>query len=85
MYKRQVFAGGLDGHIRAYSTSNGQILWDFDTVQEFQTSNGIRGEGGSIDGPGPVIANGLVFVNSGYGQFGQMPGNLLLVFGVPNN
>ena len=80
-----VFAGGLDGHIRAYSTSNGQILWDFDTVQEFQTSNGIRGEGGSIDGPGPVIANGLVFVNSGYGQFGQMPGNLLLVFGVPNN
>jgi polyvinyl alcohol dehydrogenase (cytochrome) len=80
-----VFAGGLDGHIRAYSTSDGQILWDFDTVQEFETSNGIRGKGGSIDGPGPVIANGLVFVNSGYGQFGQMPGNLLLVFGVPDN
>jgi polyvinyl alcohol dehydrogenase (cytochrome) len=80
-----VFAGGLDGHIRAYSTSDGQILWDFDTVQEFETSNGIRGKGGSIDGPGPVIANGLVFVNSGYGQFGQIPGNLLLVFGVPDN
>ncbi len=79
-----VFAGGLDGHIRAYSTSDGQILWDFDTVQEFETSNGIRGKGGSIDGPGPVIANGLVFVNSGYGQFGQIPGNLLLVFGVPD-
>jgi polyvinyl alcohol dehydrogenase (cytochrome) len=61
------------------------MLWDFDTVQEFETSNGIRGKGGSIDGPGPVIANGLVFVNSGYGQFGQIPGNLLLVFGVPDN
>jgi len=80
-----VFAGGLDGHIRAYSTTDGQILWDFDTVQEFETSNGILGKGGSIDGPGPVIANGLVFVNSGYGQFGQIPGNLLLVFGVPDN
>ena len=80
-----VFAGGLDGHIRAYSANNGQILWDFDTVQEFETSNGIPGKGGSIDGPGPVIANGLVFVNSGYGQFGQIPGNLLLVFGIPDN
>ena len=80
-----VFAGGLDGHIRAYSTNDGQILWDFDTVQEFETSNGILGKGGSIDGPGPVIANGLVFVNSGYGQFGQIPGNLLLVFGIPDN
>tara|TARA_B100000029_G_scaffold100569_1_gene90762 strand:+ start:3329 stop:4921 length:1593 start_codon:yes stop_codon:yes gene_type:complete len=80
-----VFAGGLDGHIRAYSTTDGQILWDFDTVQEFETSNGILGKGGSIDGPGPVIANGLVFVNSGYGQFGQIPGNLLLVFGIPDN
>jgi polyvinyl alcohol dehydrogenase (cytochrome) len=80
-----VFAGGLDGHIRAYSTSNGQILWDFDTVREFETVNGVPGKGGAIDGPAPVIANGLVFVNSGYGQFGQMPGNLLLVFGVPDN
>ena len=78
-----VFAGGLDGHIRAYSSNDGQILWDFDTVREFKTVNSIRGKGGSIDGPGPVIVDGLVFVNSGYGQFGQMPGNLLLVFGVP--
>ena len=78
-----MFAGGLDGHIRAYSSNDGQILWDFDTVREFKTVNSIRGKGGSIDGPGPVIVDGLVFVNSGYGQFGQMPGNLLLVFGVP--
>jgi len=78
-----VFAGGLDGHIRAYSSGDGHILWDFNTVQEFETVNGVQGKGGSIDGPGPVIVNGLVFVNSGYGQFGQMPGNLLLAFGVP--
>ncbi len=77
-----VFAGGLDGHIRAHSTEDGSVLWDFDTAREFETVNGVAGRGGAIDGPGPVIAGGLVFVNSGYGIFGQMPGNLLLAFGV---
>ncbi|MEE8117051.1 MAG: PQQ-binding-like beta-propeller repeat protein, partial [Gemmatimonadales bacterium] len=77
-----VFAGGLDGHIRAHSTEDGSLLWDFDTAREFETVNGVVGRGGAIDGPGPVIAGGLVFVNSGYGIFGQMPGNLLLAFGV---
>jgi len=77
-----VFAGGLDGHIRAHSTEDGSLLWEFDTVREFETVNGVAGRGGAIDGPGPVIAGGLVFVNSGYGVFGQMAGNLLLAFGV---
>ncbi len=77
-----VFAGGLDGHIRAHSTEDGSILWDFDTAREFDTVNGVAGHGGAIDGPGPVIAGGLVFVNSGYSTFGQMGGNLLLAFGV---
>ena len=77
-----VFAGGLDGHIRAHSTEDGSVLWDFDTARAFDTVNGVPGRGGAIDGPGPVIADGLVFVNSGYGVFGQMPGNVLLAFGV---
>lgn len=77
-----VFAGGLDGHMRAHATDDGRVLWDYDTVRDFETVNGIPGRGGAIDGPGPVIADGLVFVNSGYGTFGQMPGNVLLVFGV---
>ncbi len=75
-----VFAGGLDGHIRAHATSDGRVLWDFDTVREFTTVNGVPGRGGAIDGPGPVIAGGFVYVNSGYGTFGQMPGNVLLAF-----
>jgi len=78
-----VFAGGLDGHIRAYSTEDGRVLWDFDTARDFETVNGVPGRGGSIDGPGPVVAGGLLFVNSGYGSFGQMPGNVLLAFEVP--
>jgi len=54
------------------------VIWDFDTAREFQTVNGIKARGGSIDGPGPVIANGMVFINSGYSRFGGMPGNVLL-------
>src|SRR5688572_9832762 len=51
-----VFAGALDGHIRAYDSSNGNILRDFNTVQEYKTVNGIAGRGGAIDGPAPVVA-----------------------------
>jgi len=38
--------------------------------------------GGSIDVAGPAIVNGMLFVNSGYGQWGGMPGNVLLAFSV---
>lgn len=75
-----VFAGALDGHMRAYATENGKILWDYDTVKEFETINGIKGRGGAIDGPAPVVSDGMLFVNSGYGMFGQMAGNVLLAF-----
>jgi len=66
--------------VRGYSAEDGKILWDFDTVREFQTVNGVKGKGGSIDGPGVVVVNGMVFVNSGYSRFGGMPGNVLLAF-----
>lgn len=77
-----VFSGGLDGFIRAWSTADGRLLWRYDTAGEYDTVNGVPGMGGALDGPGPVIANGLVLVNSGYGMFGQMPGNVLLAFSV---
>ena len=44
--------------------------------------NGVRAKGGSINGPGPVVVDGMVYVNSGYGQFGSIPGNVLLAFGI---
>ena len=40
------------------------------------------GRGGSLDGPGPAIAGGMLFVNSGYRTAGGMPGNVLLAFSV---
>jgi polyvinyl alcohol dehydrogenase (cytochrome) len=76
------FSGSVDGHIRAYSASDGRIVWDFDTIREYQTVNGVPGRGGSIDGPGPVIGGGMVYVNSGYPTAGGTPGNVLLAFSV---
>ncbi len=76
-----VFSPSLDGHIRAFSTEDGQMLWDFDTAaQTYSTVNGVPAKGGSIDGAGPVIAGGMLFVNSGYPRNGGMPGNVLLAF-----
>ncbi|RYY22088.1 MAG: dehydrogenase [Chitinophagaceae bacterium] len=75
-----VFAGSLSGKLRAYSTFDGSILWEFDTAIPFETVNGIKGKGGSIDGPPPVVADGMLFVSSGYGMFGQASGNVLLAF-----
>jgi polyvinyl alcohol dehydrogenase (cytochrome) len=77
-----VFSGAIDGHLRAFATTDGRMLWDFDTVRDYQTVNGIAGKGGSLDGAGPVIVDGMVFVNSGYPRFGGLPGNVLLAFGV---
>ena len=77
-----VFSGALNGHFRAYSTATGEILWDFDTNRPFDTVNGVQAKGGSIDAPGPVIAHGMVFTNSGYGIFGGIAGNVLLAFSV---
>jgi polyvinyl alcohol dehydrogenase (cytochrome) len=75
-----VFSGSLDGHVRAYSAGDGSIVWDFDTVREYDTVNGVKASGGAIDGPGVVVVNGMVFVNSGYMRFGGLPGNVLLAF-----
>jgi polyvinyl alcohol dehydrogenase (cytochrome) len=76
------FSGSVDGHIRAYDAATGAIVWDFDTIRTYETVNGVPGRGGSLDGPGPAIGGGMVFVNSGYPTAGGTPGNVLLAFSV---
>jgi polyvinyl alcohol dehydrogenase (cytochrome) len=76
-----VFSPSNDGAVRAYSTANGSVLWSFDTNHDFKTVNGVKAKGGSMNGPAPVVAGGMVYVNSGYGAFGLRPGNVLLAFG----
>ena len=75
-----VFSGSVDGHLRAFSAADGKVLWDVDTARDYDAVNGVRGQGGSLDGPGAVVVGGMLFVNSGYSRFGGMPGNVLLAF-----
>jgi polyvinyl alcohol dehydrogenase (cytochrome) len=77
-----VFSGGIDGHLRAYASGNGAIVWDVDTAQPYKTVNGVAGNGGALDGPGPVVVGGMLFVNSGYQFITGKPGNVLLAFSV---
>lgn len=75
-----VFSGARDGILRGYSTESGKVLWNVDTAQRYETVNKVEAQGGAIDGPGPVVAGGMLFVNSGYAWWGGRPGNVLLAF-----
>ena len=77
-----VFSGSVDGHLRAYSTESGTIVWTFDTAREFDTVNKVKSRGGAIDVGGPAVAEGMVLTTSGYATFGGRGGNVLLAFSV---
>jgi len=75
------FLGSWDGHIRAYETKTGKMIWDFNTVQDFETVDGVKARGGSIISMGPVVADGMFYITSGYSGT-ALPGNVLLAFGI---
>jgi len=77
-----IFSGGVSGYLRAYATADAKLLWEVDTAHEFRTVNGISANGGAMDGPGPTIVDGMLYVDSGYAQWGGLPGNVLLAFEV---
>jgi polyvinyl alcohol dehydrogenase (cytochrome) len=78
-----VFSGTADGHLRAYAIKDGSIIWDFDTAATtYDAVNGMKAKGGTLDGGGPTIANGILYTNSGYGRLIGQSGNVLLAFTV---
>jgi polyvinyl alcohol dehydrogenase (cytochrome) len=79
-----VFSGAINGMMRAYSTADGKVIWEFNTARDFDTVNGVAGKGGAINGPGPVVVGGMMFTNSGYAYLGVggAGGNVLLAFSV---
>jgi polyvinyl alcohol dehydrogenase (cytochrome) len=77
-----VFSGTADGHLRAYSAKDGSIIWEVDTALPVSTVNAGQTKGGTLDGGGPTIANGILYTNSGYGRIVGQPGNLLLAYTV---
>lgn len=76
-----IFAAGLDGTVHALNAFNGNQIWQFDTAKDFQTVNGVAAHGGSIGSAGVTVANGMLFVTSGFTGFQNgVPGNVLLAF-----
>lgn len=76
------FSASMDGGLRAYAADDGTIVWQFDTNRDFTTVNGVAAKGGAMDGPGVVVADGMLYVGSGYVSLIGRPGNVLLAFGI---
>jgi outer membrane protein assembly factor BamB len=72
-----LFSGSNDGGLRAHSAETGDVLWTFDANGDFETVNGVAASGGSFNGPGPVVVDGMVYVGVGYRFIGSRPGNVL--------
>lgn len=82
-----VWLGTMDGQLRALDANGGAILWTYNTTTPINSINGVMGHGGSIGPTNAVIANGRVFVTSGYAQWTDRlsDGNILMVFGLPSD
>lgn len=75
-----VITAGLDGRIFIFNSDTGEQLFKYDSAIDFETVNGLEGYGGSIDSHSIAAGSGMVFIGSGYGSFGEVPGNVLLAF-----
>ena len=80
-----VIAGHLDGLVRAYDGTTGDIIWSYDTRTPSVGTNGVSVTGGGMSGSGAAIGDGHMVLNSGYGLYNQEPGNALLVFAPKTN
>lgn len=75
------FAGSFDGQLRAYATDDGKILWEYDSLRDYETVNGVKANGGSMSNAGPTVVDGMLYMNAGYSHHGGVvPGNVLLAF-----
>jgi polyvinyl alcohol dehydrogenase (cytochrome) len=75
-----IVTGGLDGRLYVVDRKTGALVAQYDTARDFETVNGIKGNGASIDNASIIAVNGLLIMNSGYGLFGQGAGNVTIAF-----
>lgn len=76
-----VVGGTLGGEVIILDAANGAVINRIDTVRPIPTLNKeVAGKGGSIDAHGISAGAGMLFINSGYGSFGQTPGNVLIAY-----
>lgn len=85
--KGLVYEGSADGKLYIFSSANGDLLWQFDTTQQFNGVNGLVGHGESVSGLGGAVVSGdMVYVQSGYYPIkgtSTTEGTVLLAFGLP--
>ena len=78
-----VFGGSMDGRFRAFEAASGRPIWEYDTASApVMTVAGQPAQGGVLDGAGPTIAGGMVYLNSGYWGHSDRPGTVLMAFSV---
>lgn len=78
-----VFSASSNGIMRAYASADGKIIWEYNAAHDYLTVNDVAAKGGAINGPGPAVAGGMLFMTSGYAALGGgSPGNVLLAFGI---
>ena len=75
-----VVAAALDGKVRIFDSATGKLLATYDTAHGYPSPNGVPTHGGSIDAHSVFAGDGALFIGSGYGMFGQPPGNALVAF-----
>jgi len=77
-----VFAGSLDGILRAYATDTGKVLWSENLGQTtYRPRNAPRPmKGDTMNAGGPAVAGGALYVVSGYQTSNAKARNLLLAF-----
>jgi polyvinyl alcohol dehydrogenase (cytochrome) len=73
-----IVTGGLDGRVYVVERKTGKLVSQWDTARDFDTLNGVKGNGASVDNASIIAANGLLIMNSGYGLFGQGAGNVMI-------
>jgi len=78
-----LFAGDLEGNIWAFDSSNGEVLWQFDTDIEYPAIDDETANGGAIDMAGQVVVGDNLYVMSGYGLYGKKLGNAFISFSLP--
>ncbi len=75
-----VVAATLGGKVMVFDAATGKVLATYDTAHAYDSPNGVPTKGGSIDAHSIFAGDGALFVGSGYGMFGQPPGNALVAF-----
>jgi polyvinyl alcohol dehydrogenase (cytochrome) len=71
----------LGGEVIILDGADGRVINRIDTVGPIATLNkDVDGKGGSADAHAISAGAGMIFINSGYGQFGQTGGNVLIAY-----